>query len=122
MNVPRIKSLAEVAQRTNEGHEFGHCLADFLDGFYPKPSEAAIDEEPEKISLYNDSYLSAVADDCCRRYHWTLPRWCIQQERFLKDPFFAAKTHALRMLYLMDSPAAFRERNIFVSANALSRV
>jgi hypothetical protein len=41
---------------------------------------------------------------------------------FLKDHFFAAKTNALRMLHLMDSPAAFRERNIFVSANALSIV
>lgn len=122
MKAPRIASLQEVAQRTNEGHEFGYCLADFLDGFYPKPTEAAVCEEPEKTSPYYDSYLAAVADDCCRRYHWTLPRWCIKQGRFLKDPFFAAKTHALRMLYLMDSPAAFRERNIFVSANALSRV
>jgi len=122
MSAPRIKSLAEVARRTNEGHEFGYCLADFLDGFYPKPTESAIHKEPEKISPYNDSYLAAVADDCCRRYHWRLPNWCLEQERFLKEPFFAAKTHALRMLYLMDSPAAFRERNIFVSANALSRV
>lgn len=122
MSAPRIKSLAEVAQKTNEGHEFGYCLADFLDGFYPKPTEAAIHQEPVKISLYNDSYLAAVADDCCRRYHWILPRWCLKQERFLKDPFFAAKTDALRMLYLMDSTAAFRERNIFVSPNALSRV
>ena len=122
MKSSRIASLSEVARRTNEGHEFGHCLVDFLDGFYPKPTEAAINEEPEKISLYYDSYLAAVADDCCRRYRWQLPRWCIEQERFLKEPFFAAKTHALRMLYLMDSPAAFRERNIFVSANALSRV
>ncbi|MFZ4115898.1 MAG: hypothetical protein ACOYK6_04130 [Chthoniobacterales bacterium] len=122
MKASRIASLSEVAQRTNEGHEFGHCLADFLDGFYPEPHKAAIDEEPEKISPYYDSYLAAVADDCCRRYRWLLPRWCIKEERFLKVPFFAAKTHNLRMLYLMDSPAAFRERNIFVSPNALSRV
>lgn len=64
------------------------------------------------------SYLAAVTDDCCRRHHWVLPQWCIKQERFLTEPFFAAKTHALRMLYVMDSPAAFRERNIFVSARA----
>ena len=122
MKASRIASLQEVAQRTNKGHQFGHCLADFLDGFYPSPREEAIHDEPEKISSYYDSYLAAVADDCCRRYHWLLPPWCIKQERFLKEPFFAAKTHALRMLYLMDSPAAFRERNIFVSDNALSRV
>lgn len=122
MNAPRIASLSEVALRTNEGNEFGYCLADFLDGFYPHPTEAAVKQEPTTISPYYDSYLAAVADDCCRRYHWRLPKWCLEKSRFLKEPFFAAKTHALRMLYLMDSPAAFRERNIFVSANALSRV
>lgn len=93
-----------------------------MDGFYPKPAEGAIAEEPKKISSYYDSYLAAVADDWYRRYRWLLTKWCLEENRFLKEPFFAVKTHALHMLYLMDSPAAFRERNIFVSSNALSRV
>lgn len=94
-----IASLSEVARRTNEGNEFGYCLADFLDGFYPKPTEAAVCEEPEKTSPYYDSYLAAAADDCCRRYHWALPHWFLKQERFLKEPFFAAKTEALPLLF-----------------------
>jgi len=35
--------------------------------------------------------------------------------------WFAMKCHGGRMCMLIESPPAFRERNIFVSANALSR-
>jgi hypothetical protein len=37
------------------------------------------------------------------------------------NPWFAMKCHGGRMCMLIESPPAFRERNIFVSANALSR-
>jgi hypothetical protein len=39
----------------------------------------------------------------------------------LKDPWFAMKSHGGRMRMLIESPAAFRERNIFISANAPNR-
>lgn len=41
-------------------------------------------------------------------------------KRVLGTPYFAAKTHALRMILLQESPSAFRERNIFVSDNSLN--
>jgi hypothetical protein len=38
-----------------------------------------------------------------------------------KTPWFAAKSPNLKAILLQESPAAFRVRNLFVSANALSR-
>ncbi|MBX9743375.1 MAG: hypothetical protein K2W99_07565 [Chthoniobacterales bacterium] len=60
MKTPRIASLQEVAQRTNKSHQFGYCLCDFLDGFYPKPTETAIHQKPENISPYYNFLLG-----CC---------------------------------------------------------
>jgi hypothetical protein len=39
----------------------------------------------------------------------------------LRNPWFAMKSHGGRMCMLIESPAAFRESKIFISANALSR-
>jgi len=39
----------------------------------------------------------------------------------MKTPWFAAKSPNLKAILLQESPAAFRVRNLFVSANALSR-
>lgn len=41
--------------------------------------------------------------------------------RALTKPFFAARTKALKAVLLQESPVEFRIRNLFVSANALSR-
>jgi len=41
--------------------------------------------------------------------------------RALRHPWFAHRGGALRATLILESPAAFRERNLFVSENALSR-
>lgn len=48
------------------------------------------------------------------------PEWSRQPERTLSSPWFANPGRHMRALLLVESPAAFRERNLFVSANALS--
>jgi len=68
-----------------------------------------------------DAYLAATCDHLCRQYMLSRPAWIMGPRRVLTTPYFAAKTHELRMIYLQESPTAFKQRNIFVSANALSR-
>ncbi len=38
-----------------------------------------------------------------------------------RRPWFASKLAALRAVLILESPAAFRARNLFVSENALTR-
>ncbi len=124
----RVQSLREVGVLTASGGEFSYALRDFLDGFYEHPARKAVAEEPPRLVGVHadgarlDVYLAAVAEHLCRLQGYAFPRWIGEASRFLERPWFAMKTHAGRMLLLMDSPSAFRARNLFVSADALSRV
>ena len=123
----RVQSLAAVGEIIAGGGEFSYALRDFLDGFYEQPREDAVVGEPPHLAGVVadgeklDAYLAAVAEHICRMHGWRAPLWTRDASRFLELPWFAMHSHAGRMLLLMDSPSAFRARNIFVSADALSR-
>ena len=127
MIAERIASLSEVAKVALEEREISYPLRDFLDGFYADPKLEKLSEEPRRLADlladggFADAYLAAVCDHLCRRYRLPGPAWSRSKTRILAKPYFAAKSHGLRMILLQESPPAFRERNIFVSANALSR-
>ena len=67
-----------------------------------------------------DAYLAATAVSLSASIGTDAPRWTRQPERILRQPWFANPGRHMRALLLVESPAAFRERNLFVSANALS--
>jgi hypothetical protein len=127
MIAERIASLAEVARIALQEGSLSFALRDFLDGFYADVNIQKLSEEPQHISAalddngFADAYLAAVCDHLCRLYALSKPDWIFAPDRILQRPHFAAKSHGLRMVLLQESPPAFRERNIFVSANALSR-
>lgn len=127
MIAERIASLVDVAALTKTQEDFSALLRDFLDGFYPAPLPEKVMDEPDLLCdvLHDggmaDAYIAAVCDQLCRQNRFTRPAWIKRPARFLKHPYFAAKTHGLRMIYLQESPSSFKERNLFVSANALSR-
>jgi hypothetical protein len=68
-----------------------------------------------------DAYLAAVAVSLARETGDSPPAWAWQEARKLRRPWFAHPGAALRATLLAESPAPFRERNLFVSANALAR-
>jgi len=125
----RPKTLADVAQLTLQGDSFDRCLANFLDGFYAAPQAAALAEPPAllapqlgEIGRVQDAYLAATAEVLCRNSQFPLPNWTDHDVRKLHRPWFASPLAALRTVLLLESPAAFRSRNLFVSENALTRV
>ncbi|NJK91409.1 MAG: hypothetical protein HC904_06015 [Blastochloris sp.] len=121
-----MKSLKHVAEAFNQ-EEASYALRNFLDAFYASPNFEAIEEEPRLTAQifndegHSDAYLAAVAEHLARHHHLPLPSWSLNPSRFLKKPHFGAKTFKLKRLLLADSPAAFRSRNLFVSADALTR-
>lgn len=123
----RPKSLAEVAHLTRAGEHFDICLRNFLDEFKLNPLDKSLEVEPvrlkdlfEKGSLY-DAYLAAVAESLSTEHNLPTPCWAWAENRKLQRPWFALPWAGMRALLLVESPAAFRSRNLFVSANALSR-
>jgi hypothetical protein len=114
---------------TAAGDSFDRCLANFLDGFYSAPTSAALAEAPALLAPQGgetghlqDAYLAATAEELARQYLFPSPRWTAGEARVLHRPWFATPLAAVRAVLLLESPPSFRARNLFVSANALSRV
>jgi hypothetical protein len=122
-------TLADVARMTLGGDSFDRCLANFLDSFYTTPSENAWTDEPAELASafgnlgrVQDAYLAAAAEELANRYNLPPPAWARSLDRALQTPWFATPMSAVRAVLLLESPPAFRARNLFVSENALSRV
>ena len=124
MTTPRPATLEEVAVRTLGGEPFDPLLRELLDSFYGSNSDTmarAIGGAPARIDPVHDAYLAAVAEHLALRFGLPVPQWVEEPHRFLAKPFFAGGLETLKAILLVESPLAFRRRQIFVSANALSR-
>jgi hypothetical protein len=124
----RPRTLAAVAELALRGEPFALCLNEFLDEFYLKPSADALAIEPELLrealpangGVY-DAYLAATAEALACKHGLDTPSWAYGANRKLHHPWFALTLASLRAVLLVESPAAFRSRNLFVSENALIR-
>jgi len=67
-----------------------------------------------------DAYLAATAAALADRIHVRRPPWTGSEARFLHSPWFATTGRSMRACLLLESPGPFRERNLFVTANALT--
>jgi hypothetical protein len=124
----RPRSLAEVASRSLAGDSFDRCLGNFLDEFCATPRSQMLAARPPLLAptqgepgQIRDAYLAATAEELSRRTGDSPPRWVAEAGRTLHHPWFASPIGALRAVLLVESPAGFRARNLFVSENALSR-
>ena len=124
----RPKTLAEVATLAAQGDSFDRCLANFLDEFYAAPRAAALTNTPVllapaagELGRVQDAYLAATAEELARQFSLPTPVWPDAEARKLHRPWFASPLAALRAVLLLESPPAFRARNLFVSENALTR-
>ena len=123
----RPSSLEEVAAWSGDRREFHRHLADFLDQFRIEHQSVMLAREPGRVtSRFDggdvcDAYLAAVAVALAREISAPPPSWAWAEDRKLRQPWFASPGAAIRALLLLESPAPFRERNLFVSENALSR-
>ncbi len=121
------KTLADSLRLVKEPDGFHYAIANFLDRFKNEPIIEMVSEEPPTLHEtlndhgFADSYAAAAAAHLCQLHGIPFPSWVDKKSRRMEFPWFAAKSHNLRMILLQESPAAFRVRNLFVSANALSR-
>jgi hypothetical protein len=122
------KTLADVAECAAQGESFDFSLRNFLDGFYAQPAAGALSPEPRRLAkalprvgAIEDAYLAATAEWLAWKFDFQPPRWAFNEARSLRRPWFASPLSTLRALLLLESPAPFRSRNLFVSENALTR-
>lgn len=120
-------TLADIANLVRRGESFDVCLRNFLDDFRALPSGELLQHEPgllrdavEQGELY-DAYLAATAESLALEHNFPVPVWADNEKRKLRRPWFALVWPGMRAVLLLESPAPFRSRNLFVSANALNR-
>ncbi|MFZ4484697.1 MAG: hypothetical protein ACOYOL_12045 [Chthoniobacterales bacterium] len=105
---------------------FGDLLDDFRQRCRTSEEKLVlVGEAPEWIESAAhaevNAYLASVAETLCREASLTPPAWTESPRCYLARPWFAGGLESLKAILLAESPVAFRRRNLFVSANALSR-
>jgi transcriptional regulator with XRE-family HTH domain len=116
-------SLAEAADRIIDD-SFGSWkvhLFDFVDAFRRSPAASAVERapslasEPRVLALF-----AATVETLCAERGVTPPLWCAGV-RPLAQPWFVSDAENLKVSALLESPAAFRRRGVYVMSGFLDR-
>ncbi|WP_230986858.1 hypothetical protein [Cohnella fermenti] len=104
-----------------------HC-GNFLDEFYRANVEQRwrmVEQEPDvrpDLPEYMAPFLAAMVHKLCNDYEVECPAWVHRPNYVLNAPHFWLNAKGnLRLVLLMESPIEFKIRNLFVTANTLSR-
>ena len=96
-------------------------LLQFVDEFRRRPRLAAAARAPEPgLSPRMLALLASSIEALCAEAKLRPPWWCAGVPS-LSEPWFPAQTESLKATALVESPAAFGQRNIFVLGNFLAR-
>jgi len=123
----RPQTLRDAIQQHIAGRDFGVALNEFLDEFYMADAttrQQMIEQEPPLIGdVQQDAYIGAVGEHLATRWRLDhVPAWTSGPARDLEWPWFIDGTSdKLRKILLMESPIAFRRRQIFTEAEPLRR-
>lgn len=118
-----IKKTSEKIINDKDRHSF--YISEFLEDFYNAPlsdrykmlEEEPLDVEPIEIA----AYLAAMAEKLSIENKIPVPEWTKKQKYILREPYFYGG-EKLKAVLIIESPVAFKRRNLFVSSNALVRV
>src|SRR5258708_24288773 len=108
----------------DDGWAFRVCL-EFLDEFRAEPSArqaALLRVEPKPTgSARWDAFLGALAEHLAFHGGFSVPAWAQKPERFLDRSWLLVDLPSVRPSALAESPAAFRRRAIWITAEAFDR-
>lgn len=121
------QTLALVAERIRAGEDLRFAVAEFLDEFSVLPRDdlraRAIRARPEATDdARADAYLGALAEHLATAHGIERPAWSVEPLRFLDRFWFVSEVPGFRALAVVQSPAAFRRRGVFIARGALQRV
>lgn len=116
-------SVEEISLRM---HEDGFAawpthLFNFVDRFRAHPSIELIHHAPiEELDVRLRALIASTVENLCTDAGRRVPDWC-RGVPGLASPWFVAGVENLKAMALVESPAYFRKRNIFVLDNFLHR-
>lgn len=114
---------AEAAESITRGGEgfWKQGLFDWVDAFRRAPAPEAVARAPGPgVSPRVLALLASTVESLCAETGLDAPWWCAGVPP-LEEPWFVAGVESLKASAILESPAYFRHRNIFVLGNFLSR-
>jgi len=96
-------------------------LPEFVDAFRRNPSPASVEMPPvRETPMRVLCLLASTVETLCDETGLDIPLWC-GGVGALSSPWFVSGVENLKAMALVESPAHFRKRNIFVLGNFLDR-
>lgn len=117
----RPPSIREVSLRIRSRGDFRVEFYDWLDDFYRFPAERERMVGDEIAPLFDRRPEAFMAAAVHPRYNIPVMLWMNRDRYCLRDPWFYPAEVSMRAIQLVESPGAFRARNIFTFANVLER-
>ena len=121
-----MDTMRGVIENAAKGQDFYLLLGDFLDAFYRADTatrQAMIDARPDDDAPDALPYAAAAAHKLANDHGLAVPAWVFDERCYSPRPFFGCRARAnLRLLFMYQSPAEFKHRNLFVDENVLNRV
>ena len=121
-----METMRSVLENAAKGQDFHLLLGDFLDAFYRADTttrQAMIDARPGHIVQSSLPYAAATVHKLANDHGLAVPDWVFEKRCYSDRPFFGCRAKGnLRLLFMYQSPAEFKHRNLFVDENVLTRV
>jgi uncharacterized protein (DUF1778 family) len=97
-------------------------LHDFLNHLNMKNYKLAVENKPvAELSEFQINYVIAMIVLRAHQLNVSPPNW-LNDFPMLKDPFFGTELKSLRLYLLINSPIAFKQRNIYIDSTIGDRV
>lgn len=115
-------NLAEVKKQIEaDQSNWAIYLMDFVDDFRYHKDRRAIVEPFELGNQRLDALLASTTEHLCDEMGIEPPMW-LEHVPACSEPYFVSGIESLKSFTIVQSPAHFRSRKIFVLENFLSRV
>jgi hypothetical protein len=120
-------TLAETGRRVCDGEALEYAVAEFLDEvnrtFAAADMAGLVDEQPPALEDRRQyAFLAALAEHLAAVHGFAAPAWATAPDTFLETYWFVSRYPGFHARAIVESPAAFRRRGIFINASMLMRV
>ena len=94
----------------------------FVDDFRRNPSHDKLKERNDAMNDIANAFYAGVVEELAREQNMCAPQWVFQKKYYLPEPVFLGGLKGeYRIFVLLETPLAFKVRNIFVGDNVLDR-